>query len=154
MIGFGRRKARASARTAAGGRIDRSRTVTFTFDGERFTGIEMEVDAVDGAHVAGDEAEGAALDREMLGQARDLEEGPGHVTIPDSGARRQRVRWPGVTSTSAGAVVRQSASTNGQRAAKRQPAGGRVMSGTRPSIEGRRSRLSSSRGIEPSRPTV
>ena len=38
MIGFGRRKARASARTAAGGRIDRSRTVTFTFDGERFTG--------------------------------------------------------------------------------------------------------------------
>lgn len=38
MMGFGRRRARETARTVAGGRIDRNRTVTFTFDGERFTG--------------------------------------------------------------------------------------------------------------------
>ncbi len=38
MKWFGRREARESSRTAAGGRIDRSRTVTFTFDGAYFTG--------------------------------------------------------------------------------------------------------------------
>ena len=38
--------------------------------------------------------------------------------------------------------------------AEEGPGGGRVMSGTRPSMEGSRSRFSSRRGIEPSRPTV
>ncbi len=38
MKWFGRRETHQSARTAEGGRIDRSRTVRFTFDGAQFTG--------------------------------------------------------------------------------------------------------------------
>ena len=112
-------------------------------------------------------AERAAPHREMLDQvlgAQQRSSERAHVATTRVTRRTCRraaparrpagVRWPGATSTSGGAASRQAGSTKGQRAAKRQPSGGRVMSGTRPSIDGRRSRLSSSRGIEPSRPTV
>ena len=125
----------------------------FAHDGQRLAGLELEIDAVDGADMARHQAEGAAPHGKVLGEAGDFQERAHWITCA-SGARRQRVRCPGATSTSGGVSVRQAGSTKGQRAAKRQPSGGRLMSGTRPSIEGRRSRFSSSRGIEPRRPTV
>ena len=71
-----------------------------------------------------------------------------------SGALMQRDQWPGAISASGGGPLRQASPTKGQRAAKRQPAGGFAMFGTIPSIEARWSVRRSSRGIEPSRPTV
>ncbi len=126
----------------------------FAHDGKCLAGIEMEVDTVDGADMARQAPEGALPDRKVLGETLHLEQRSTHAATCESGARRHRLRWPGATSISCGGAARHSGSTKGHRAAKRQPAGGRVISGTRPSIEGSRSRLSSSRGIEPSRPTV
>mgnify|MGYP000852742198 CR=1 FL=1 len=54
----------------------------------------------------------------------------------------------------AGGCAWQRASANGQRGAKRQPAGWLSGLGTLPSMVDRRSRTTSSRGIEPSRPMV
>ena len=114
-------------------------------DGERLAFFDVEVDTVDGAHLGADARKGTALHREVLHQSLNVEQRfrprIAHWKICASGARRQRERWPGATSTSGGGAERQASSTNGQRAAKRQPTGGWVMSGTRPSIEGRRSRF-------------
>ena len=56
--------------------------------------------------------------------------------------------------TIGGGAATQVSLTNGQRAAKRQPDGGFVMFGTMPSMVARWAVRRSSRGIEPSRPTV
>ena len=77
----------------------------FAHDCQRFARVDMEVDAVDGADMAGDEAEGAALHREVLLKLSDLEQSAAHVRTCDSGARRQRERWPGATSTRGGGAA-------------------------------------------------
>ena len=66
----------------------------------------------------------------------------------------QRDQWPGLTATIGGGASMQTSLTNGQRAAKRQPCGGALMFGTMPSMVARCEAWRSSRGIEPSRPTV
>ena len=71
-----------------------------------------------------------------------------------SGALMQRDQWPGLNATNGGGASMQISPTNGQRAAKRQPDGGVVILGTMPSMVARCDARRSSRGIEPSRPTV
>jgi hypothetical protein len=52
----------------------------FAHDGQRFTSVDMEVDTVDGADMARDEAEGTAPHREVLLQPLDLEQSAAHAT--------------------------------------------------------------------------
>src|SRR5215831_19226106 len=66
---------------------------------------------------------------EMLGEAARLEERGHQLTTG------QATKWPGSRSSRPGTVRRQSATTTGQRAAKRQPASGRRRSGGTPSME-------------------
>src|SRR3954447_23508101 len=120
---------------------------------QRPAGIKREGNAIDGFDMRQRPAEQRTLGDEMLDQAIDLEQRH-HDTSRSSGARRQRERWSGLTSTNGGGPLVQASSTNGQRAAKRQPAGGCAMFGTMPSIVASWSARWSSRGIEPSRPTV
>jgi hypothetical protein len=89
----------------------------------------------------------------MLYEIFDFEQG-GHETSLSSGALMQRDQWAGLTSTIGGGAATQGSLTKGQRAAKRQPDGGFVMFGTMPSMVARCVARRSSRGIEPSRPTV
>ena len=89
--------------------------------------------------------------------------GAGAHAVPATPSRQQRVgverRLPAAptdgrrrASASGGAALRHCASANGQRAAKRQPAGMRSGLGTWPSMAARRRCSPCRRGIEPSRP--
>ena len=101
----------------------------------------------------------AARDREMLHQAVDLEQ---DLSASRSCAIRQLDRRLPAGDLVAGRDVAQrrrlargsAASANGQRGEKRQPAGWLLALGTVPSMVDSRSRSTSSRGIEPSRPIV
>src|SRR3954447_22429471 len=97
--------------------------------------------------------EHVSLGDEMLDEIFDLEQ-HGHDTSLSSGALMQREAWPGLITRSGGGALVQASLTNGQRAAKRQPAGGWLMLGTMPSMVARCATRRSSRGIEPSKPTV
>jgi hypothetical protein len=77
-----------------------------------------------------------------------------HDTSLSSGALMQRVQWPGLKLIIGGGAVMQISLTKGHRAAKRQPVGSFVMFGTMPSMVARCEVRRSSRGIEPSSPTV
>ena len=95
-----------------------------------------------------------AIGDEMFFQAFDFEQG-GHDTSPSSGVLdAARPVRRGSTATIGGGAATQASITNGQRAAKRQPGGGLAMFGTMPSMVARCEARRSSRGIEPSRPTV
>src|SRR5207248_10159269 len=112
-----------------------------------------EADAIDRFDIGGRPAEHRARGDEVLHQAFDFEK-RGHDTSRSSGARMQREAWPGLTIASGGGAATQVSTTKGQRAAKRQPDGGFAMFGTMPSMVARCAARRSSRGIEPSRPTV
>src|SRR6478736_7179189 len=77
-----------------------------------------------------------------------------HDTSLSSGALMQRDQCAGLNATIGGGAARQGSLTKGQRAAKRQPAGSLVIFGTMPWMVARCEARRSSRGIEPSRPTV
>ena len=120
---------------------------------QRLAGIDAEADAVDRLDEGGRPPEHRTVGDEMLDQVFDFEQG-GHDTSLSSGALMQRDQWPGLNATIGGGAWMQMSLTNGQRAAKRQPDGGLVMFGTMPSMVARCEARRSSRGIEPSRPTV
>src|SRR5207244_550949 len=118
-----------------------------------FAGGNAQADAVDRMNPGEHPSESRGPGREMLGEVPGFEK-RGHATSLSSGARRQRETWPGPIAARLGAAARQAGSAKGQRGAKRHPLGGAVMFGTLPLIAASRSLRMSSRGIEPSRPTV
>ena len=99
---------------------------------QRLAGLDREAHAVDRVHMRGRAAEHGTARDEVLHQPFGFDQ-RGHATSCSSGARRQRDQRP-PRSTTGGGAARQSSSTNGQRAAKRHPIGGSVMSGSTPSI--------------------
>jgi len=90
----------------------------------------------------------------MLDQAVDLKDRDIGHDATSTGAFQHATWWPGAISRSGGGCCRQRRSANGQRGAKRQPAGWLLGLGTMPSMVARRSRSMSMRGIEPNRPIV
>ena len=123
---------------------------------------DLEAHVVDGAHQADRPCGGSGrgVTREMLDQAVDLQDrdiaratslmtparpapsSSAHLMAGRDVAQRRRL------------AARQRRSANGQRGAKRQPVRLVVGLGTVPSMVASRSRSTSMRGIEPSRPIV
>src|SRR6202040_961644 len=100
---------------------------------QRLAGIDAEADAVDRLDERGRAPEHRPCGDEMLYKIFDFEQG-GHDTNLSSGVLMQRDQCAGLTATIGGGAAVQVSPTNGQRAAKRQPAPGLVMWGTMPSM--------------------
>src|SRR5262249_53735497 len=115
---------------------------------ERAAGRQAQVYPVHGLDRRGWPPEYRTADNKMPGQAFDLEPRGAHTTIPSNGAFTHRDQWRAPTSTIGGALLTQISLVKGHRAAKRQPCGTSLMSGSEPSIVASVSTRRSRRGIE------
>src|SRR5262249_24596001 len=111
--------------------------------------VQGEIDAVDGADMAGDALEEALGDREEFLQAAHFQQGFGHSASALSWCRKQLASWLAATGSSFGTAAEQRSITSGQRGWNGQP-GGRLKGwGRAPEITGSATRVSPYRlGIE------
>src|SRR4029079_5646580 len=107
-------------------------------DRQGLAGLDRKTDAVHGIDMRGRTPEHRAARDKAPGKILDFQQ-RAHDTSLSSGALMQRDQWSASTCANGGGAATQMSLTNGQRVAKRHPAGSVARFGTTPSIVARRS---------------